>query len=74
MYKIGITNKTVNERFNLTDLNKIEIVKQKLYENGQDALYWETKLLEKYKEYQYKGKAVLGSRNTELFTHDIIAM
>ena len=74
MYKIGITNKTVNERFNLTDLNKIEIVKQKLYENGQDALDWETKLLEKYKEYQYKGKAVLGSRNTELFTHDIIAM
>lgn len=74
LYKIGITNKTVNERFNLTDLSKIEIVKQKLYDNGQDALDWETKLKRMYKEYQYKGPDVLSSGNTELFTEDIIAM
>ena len=74
LYKIGITNKTVNERFNLTDLSKIEIVKQKLYENGQDALDWETKLKRQFKEYQYKGPDILSSGNTELFTEDIIAM
>lgn len=74
LYKIGITNRTVNERFNLTDLSKIEIVKQKLYDNGQDALDWETKLKRMYKEYQYKGPDVLSSGNTELFTEDIIAM
>lgn len=74
LYKIGITNRTVNERFNLTDLTKIEIVKQKLYENGQDAYDWEQKLLKLYKQYQYKGPNVLESGNTELFTEDIIAI
>ena len=74
LYKIGITNRTVNERFNLTDLSKIEIVKQKLYDNGQDALDWETKLKRIYKEHQYKGPDILSSGNTELFTEDIIAM
>ena len=74
LYKIGITNRTVNERFNLTDLNKIEIVKQKLYDNGQDALDWETRLKRMYKEYQYKGPDILSSGNTELFTEDIIAI
>lgn len=74
LYKIGITNRTVNERFNLTDLAKIEIVKQKLYDNGQDALDWETKLKRMYKEYQYKGPDILSSGNTELFTEDIITM
>ena len=74
LYKIGITNRTVNERFNLTDLSKIEIVKQKLYEVGQDALDWETKLKRMYKEYQYKGPDILSSGNTELFTEDIIEL
>lgn len=74
LYKIGITNRTVNERFNLTDLSKIEIVKQKLYENGADALAWETKLKRKYKEFQYKGQDILSSGNTELFTEDIMAL
>lgn len=74
LYKIGITNRTVNERFSLTDLSKIEIVKQKLYENGSEALAWETKLKQMYKEYQYKGPDILSSGNTELFTEDIIAM
>ena len=74
LYKIGITNRTVNERFSLTDLSKIEIVKQKLYENGQDALNWESKLKSKYKQYQYKGPDILSSGNTELFTEDIIEL
>ena len=72
LYKIGITNKSVKKRFRLTDLAKIEIVKQKLYDNGQDALDWETKLKRMYKEYQYKGPNILSSGNTELFTEDIM--
>ena len=74
LYKIGITNRTVNERFNLTDLNKIEIVKQKLYENGAEALEWETKLKRLYKQYQYIGHDILSSGNTELFTEDIMSI
>jgi len=74
LYKIGITNRTVNERFQLTDLDKIEIIKQKLYNKGQEALDWETKLKQLYKRFQYKGPNILSSGNTELFTEDIIAM
>ena len=74
LYKIGITNRTVNERFGLTELSKIEIIKQKLYENGQDAYNWEQKMLKKYKRYKYKGPKVLDSGNTELFTEDVLAM
>lgn len=58
----------------MIDLQKIEIVKQKLYEKGSEALEWETKLKRLYKEYQYKGPAILESGNTEIFTEDIIAM
>lgn len=74
LYKIGITNRTVNERFNLTDLSKIEIIKQKLYERGQDAYELEQKLLKMYKQYQYTGPNVLESGNTELFTVDILLL
>jgi hypothetical protein len=74
LYKIGITNNSVNERFSLTELSKIEIIKQKLYENGQDAYDWEQKLLKMYKQYQYTGPKILVSGNTELFTKDIVAL
>lgn len=74
LYKIGITNRTVNERFQLKDLQKIEIVKQKLYSSGEDAYNWEQKLLKMYQNYKYKGPDILSSGNTELFTEDIIAL
>ena len=74
MYKIGITNRTVSERFGLAELSKIEVVKQKLYKNGQDAYDWEQNMLKKYKNYKYKGPKVLDSGNTELFTEDVLAM
>lgn len=72
LYKIGITNRTVNERFNLTDLSKIEVIKQKLYANGQDALNEEIRIKRKFKKHQYKGLPVLSSGNTELFTISIL--
>ena len=71
LYKIGITNRSVNERFRLQDLQKIEIVKQRSYENGQDAYDKEQEILKKYKQYKYNGPDVLESGNTELFTVDI---
>lgn len=73
LYKIGITNRSVNERFQLTDLSKIEIIKQEKFALGSDALDKETEIKRKFKEFQYKGPAVLSSGNTELFTKDILA-
>ena len=74
LYKIGITNRSVEARFNLTELSKIEIVKLKLFEDGLDALTWETKILKRYKRFQYKGPDILESGNTELFTEDVMAL
>lgn len=72
LYKIGITNKTVNERFNLKELSKIEVVKLTEYNTGQDAYNEEQRILKQFKEYQYIGPDILTSGNTELFTIDIL--
>ncbi len=72
LYKIGITNRSVKERFNLTDLSKIEIIKQKEYKNGQDAYDKEQEILKRYKKFKYSGKDVLSNGNTEIFTIDIL--
>lgn len=74
LYKIGITNRTVSERFRLEDLKKIEIIKQEEFENGEDAWNKEKSILEEFKEFKYKGPAVLDSGNTELFTVDVLNM
>ena len=73
LYKVGITNHSVQERFKLNDLNKIEIIKQEEFELGADALNKETEIKRKFKEFQYKGPDILVSNgNTELFTKDIL--
>ncbi len=72
LYKIGITNKSVNERFQLKDLSKIEILKQKAYDIGLDAYKEEQRILKYYSIYKYQGPKVLESHgNTELFNLDI---
>ncbi len=74
LYKIGITNRSVNERFSLLELKKIEIIKQIEFPNGVDAYNKEQEILKKYSEYAYKGPKVLASGNTELFTEDVLAV
>ena len=74
LYKIGITNRSVNERFTLTELSKIEIVKVEEFEKGQNAWDKEREILSKYKEYKYIGPDVLDSGNTELFTVDVLSL
>lgn len=75
-YKIGITNGTVKSRFkSAQDKNKITILKQTIYENGQDALNWEKFFKKRYKKYQYKGpKFFINSGETEVFTTDVLAL
>lgn len=71
-YKIGITNRTVNERFNNTDLKKIKILKLEHFNLGKEALIKEQKILKENKMYKYKGVPLLSSGNTELFNKDIM--
>lgn len=71
VFKIGITNRTIQERFKTSDLEKIEILWTKKFEVGKDANDRETEIKRKYKEYQYKGPDILSNGNTELFIVDI---
>ncbi len=74
LYKIGITNRSVEQRFSLRDLRRIEIVSLKEFENGKDAYDEEQRILKQYKRYQYKGPDVLKDGNTELFTEDVLKL
>ena len=69
-YKIGITNKTVEERFG-TDMQYIQILHQTHYIIGKEAFDEEQRVLKEYKQYQYTGPDILKSGNTELFNIDI---
>ncbi|WP_394389223.1 hypothetical protein [Shewanella woodyi] len=72
LYKIGITNKTVKERYNNSDLSKITIIKTWRYQVGKDALLAERKIKDTHSFHKYKGIKVLQSGNSELFTKDIL--
>jgi hypothetical protein len=71
-YKIGITNRTVAERFKPSDLSKITVVKIIEYDNGKDAVKEEKRILKNYSKYKYIGKPILSSGNTELFIIDVL--
>ncbi len=73
-YKIGITNKTVNERFNTCDLKNIEIIKTWKYEIGYDAAIEEQRILKEFKYARYQGAPLLDSGNSELFHSDILLL
>lgn len=72
LYKIGITNRTVEKRFTLSDMDKITILRTLTFEEGRSASDLEKYYLNIFKDYKYKGDPVLSSGNTELFTHDIL--
>jgi len=74
LYKIGITNRSVTERFNVLDLGKIEIIDYVKFEKGREALELETEYKRDYSEYRYEGPDILSSGNTELFTIDILEL
>ena len=74
LYKIGITNRALDDRFSLTDLSRVFPVRIWEYEEGQDALDRETAILRKYKHLAYRGEPVLASGNTELFVSDVLEL
>lgn len=72
VYKIGITNRTVQERFNSTDLEKIQVLKTWDFPLGADAYNKEQEILKLHKEFKYTGEPLLSSGNTELFIIDVL--
>lgn len=74
-YKIGITNRTVAERFNLDRDKTIEVLTEEYFDIGEEARSKEKQLLEKYKSYRCKNDNFLKSLgNTELFKIDVLSL
>jgi len=73
-YKIGITNRTVEERFRREDSTRIRIVKTWRYAIGRSAAEREAEILSQYAGDKYYGPDILRDGNDELFTHDILGL
>ena len=75
LYKIGITNSSVEERYKKKDLPKIEVLKTWDYAIGNDAVSAERKILNTYKDYLYQGEPPLdGVGIAEIFAEDILGL
>jgi hypothetical protein len=74
LWKIGITNNTVKDRFP-RDFKKITILETWGYELGKDAYIREQEIIRQYRHLGYTGDPVLmDSGNTELFVEDILGL
>ncbi len=74
LYKIGLTRKTIHNRFASEIKNniKIDIIEYKEFEDGTAAFKLEQQILNEYKNKQYDGPPILQTGNTELFIEDIL--
>jgi len=70
-YKIGITNRTIKERFGL-DMSNIRVLHQIHYKSGKDAYNEEQRILREFIDHKYTGPDLLKSGNTELFKTNIL--
>lgn len=73
LYKIGITNLTVEKRFPNVDLARIRTIRTWLFTQGTEAAIRELNILKEYADDLYTGPNVLmGAGNTELFVRDVL--
>ena len=76
LWKIGITNRSVEERFYGQDSRKIAVLKTWHYALGLDAKAREKDILNEFCRFGYRGRdAILQlGGNTELFTTDVLGL
>jgi hypothetical protein len=73
LYKIGITNLSVEKRFPTADRARIRIVKLWHFDLGRKAADLEREILIEFEPYKYWGpKVLVGAGNDELFTDDVL--
>jgi hypothetical protein len=74
-YKVGITNRTVEERYKVEDLARIRVVKIWRFALGRDAADRESEILYQFSGDRYYGPSLLVSAgNSEIFTHDVLGL
>ena len=75
LYKIGITNLTVQKRFPNIDLARIRVITTWFCDYGGDAAKREIGILQEFSDDLYTGVDVLvGAGNTELFVRDVLEL
>ena len=75
LYKIGITNLTVNQRFPPADLARIRVIKTWAFDKGSEAADKELAVLREFMDDRYFGVDILiGAGNTELFERDVLGL
>jgi len=75
-YKIGVTNRSVEERFTSADLQKITVLKTWEYPIGETAYNYEQQILKTFNEYRYNNDKIIleSSGDTELFIKDVLEL
>ena len=74
LYKIGITNRDVLKRFELSDREKISVLRTWHFDRGRDARIREQEILKEYSRQRYDGPDVLVAGNSELFRTDVLQL
>jgi len=74
VFKIGISNKTIIQRFGSVDFSKIEVIKIWNFDTGQLAYDTEQYILKHYMRFKYTGKKILSSGHTEMFDRDVMGL
>ncbi len=75
LYKIGITNLSIRDRFPTLDRARIRAVKTWQFEIGRIAAEREAEILSQFCRDRYFGPNVLvGAGNTELFVRDVLGL
>jgi hypothetical protein len=72
-YKVGITNKTLEQRFSHERLPFV-VLSENRYLFGYLAFEEEQRILKKYARFRYKGEHFLDSGNCELFVKDVLRL
>lgn len=76
VYKIGITNLTVRERYPYSsDQARITVLREWSYELGAEAGAHERRVLQEHSDFRYSGPSILtGVGVTEVFTRDVLGL
>jgi hypothetical protein len=75
LYKIGITNRSVMERFPGGDRDKITVLDTWHFDSGSDAYELEQDLLRRYLDDRYRGESILVyGGDSELFVRDVLRL
>lgn len=73
LYKIGVTNNTVQRRFG-RQMRIMDVMHVEYFLLGSEAYAKEREILDKYSEYRYRGPRILRDGNHELFIKDILGL